>query len=144
MFKAKKRHTKAVVDCSNDEVITEQSHKHEVDINNIVKRHGVDLIAKTAAMKTLVFDDVTGNDFQEAMFKVTKAQESFDTLPSELRKKFNYDAAMFLDWIHEPANRDDMVRMGLAVAPENTDIPIQVEVVNPTTPSPDQPDPVTP
>jgi hypothetical protein len=130
------RYKDAVIDCSEDEVITEQHHKKEVDINNIVKRHGVDLIAEAAAMSALKFDDVTGNDFQEAMFKIAKAKESFDKIPADIREKFNYDAAKFLDWAQNPANRTEMVQLGLAEQVPG-DPPVQVEIVNPETPPAD-------
>ncbi len=39
------RYTDAVIDCSNDEVKTEQNHKGSVDINDIVNKHGIDKIA---------------------------------------------------------------------------------------------------
>lgn len=129
-----------VIDCSSDEPLTEQSHKSEVNINNIVKRHGMDLIAKTALLKTpeYVFDDVTGNDFTEAMLKVTKAQQQFDAMPSQIRKKFDNSAAQFMDFVQNPDNTDALIDMGLAkrVPPEQ---PIQVEVITPPTPNPETP-----
>ena len=79
------------LDCSGDEPIVEQSHKADVDINNIVKRHGPSLMREYVARlqsNEFRFDDVTGNDFQEAMMKVRKAQDTFDKLPSEIRSRF--------------------------------------------------------
>lgn len=124
------------LDCSNDEPIVEQSHKAEVDINNIVKRHGMDLIQKTALLQSKLyqFDDVTGNDFQEAMFKVAKAKESFLRMPSEIRKRFDNDAAKFLDFVQNPDNSEQLVEMGLALPPVPDD-PVSVRVIQ------DQPTP---
>lgn len=126
------------VDCSGDKILTEQSHKAEVDINNIIRRHGVDLIAKTAALAapTMRFDDATGNDFQEAMLIVARAQESFDAMPSAVRKRFNNSAAEFLDFVHDDKNKDELVKMGLANAPAvvSAPDPILVQVVTPVTP----------
>lgn len=122
---------KVVVDCSEDEILTEQSHKDEVNINNIVKRHGVDLIAKTAALQTAEYqmDDITGNDFQEAMLKVTKAQQTFESMPSALRKKFDNNPAQFMDFVQNPDNQDSLVEMGLAQRlPTNQ--PVEVIVTN--------------
>lgn len=124
------------VDCSNDEILVEQSHAAEVDINNIIRKHGMDIIQQTSALQapTFQFDDVTGNDFQEAMFKVTKAQESFNALPSAIRTRFNNSAAEFLDFIQNSDNIPEMVKLGLANPPANTPSPIKVEVINPVTP----------
>lgn len=127
------RYKSAVIDCSADPILTEQSHKAEVDINNIVKRHGgnLELIAKVNALRAvdMQFDDVTGNDFQEAMFKVAKAQESFDSLPSAIRKQFDNNPATFLDFVQNPDNAESLVEMGLAQRiPEPQ--PVQVAVVS--------------
>jgi hypothetical protein len=122
------------VDCSEDEIITEQNHKQEVDINNIIRRHGLDMIQATSKLSSInfQFDDVTGNDFQEAMNKVLKAQDTFDTLPSVIRKEFDNNPAIFLDFIQNPENKDRMIEMGLAQAPV-VEPPVEVVVTNPTT-----------
>jgi phage internal scaffolding protein len=130
------RRTPVYVDCSEDKIIVEQNHKEEVNINNIVKRHGIDLIAKTAALqeKEYMFDDIPGNDFQEAMAIIGKAQKSFDAMPSEVRKTFNNNPAEFLDFVQNPDNKDTLIEMGLAVKPAEVQ-PVEVVVTNqPETP----------
>lgn len=131
---------RVVVDCSNDDLITEQSHKEEVNINNIVRRHGIDLIAKTAMLQSsdYQFDDVTGNDFQEAMQKVAKATQSFQNMPSELRKRFDNSPAKFLDFVQNPDNIDEVVNMGLAKRRPEIQ-PIEVAVVNQSPENPETP-----
>lgn len=131
---------KVVLDCSEDIPLTEQSHKDEVDINQIIKRHGIDMIQKTALLKSaeFEFDDVTGNDFQEAMFKITKAQETFDSLPSQIRKRFDNNPAAYLDFVQNADNANEMVELGLAQRTTIND-PIRVEVTNPTTTNPETP-----
>lgn len=129
-----------VCDCSKDEPITEQQHVKEVDINRIVKKYGMDMIQKTNLLMSqdFQFDDVAGNDFQEAMFKVTQAQQHFDSLPAEIRKKFDNSPAQFLDFVQNPSNADQLVDMGLAVR-QPEPVPIQVEVTNPTPTSSETP-----
>jgi len=114
-----------------DEIIrVEQSHKDEVNINNIVKRHGLDLIAKTAAMQQFTYDENPNNDFQEVMNAVLKAEKSFTNLPSGIRKRFDNNAAKFMDFIYNPENKDEMVELGLAER-KTTPPVVQVEVINP-------------
>lgn len=135
------RYKKAVIDCSEDEIITEQSHRDEVDINNIVKRHGIDLLQKVNALQQPQWDEDPLNDFQEAMQIVTKAQSTFDQLPSDIRRQFNNSPAEFVDFVQNPNNIDAIVEMGLATRiPEIQ--PTQVEIVNqaePENPSPETP-----
>lgn len=133
---------KVVLDCTGEELITEQSHKEEVNINNIVKRHGVDLVQKHVQLlrsDMYRFDDVTGNDFQEAMDKVGKARESFQALPSKVRDQFDNNPAKFLDFVHNPDNLEKMYDMGLAQRPAPEPAPVKVEMVNPPQQSPETP-----
>jgi phage internal scaffolding protein len=114
-----------------EETRTEQSHKAEVDINNIVKRAGnMELIAKVNALQNFVYDDVTGNDFQESMNAILRAKEAFTSVPSGIRRQFDNDPAKFMDFVHNPDNADKLVEMGLANAPQVTE-PIEVVVTNP-------------
>lgn len=140
------RYTKAVIDCSSDEILTEQNHKDEADVNMIIRKHGVDLVQKTAQLQApnMRFDDVTGNDFQEAMQIVANAQQSFEAMPSDIRKQFNNSPAEFLDFVQNPDNNDKLISMGLAEAPPEVlkPQPQEVIVIDPVTPP--NPNPETP
>jgi len=118
----------------DDEVVrVEQSHKDEVNINNIIKRHGMDLIAKTAQLQQFTYDDNPNNDFQESMNAILQAEKSFSSIPSDIRKKFDNDPAQFLDFIHNKDNQQQLVDWGLANAPEKVS-PVEVIVTNSETP----------
>jgi phage internal scaffolding protein len=119
-----------------EESKTEQSHKSEVDINNIVKRAGArELIAKVNSLQEWTYDDVTNNDFQEAMNAIIKARDTFTSVPSAIRKQFDNDPAKFMDFVRNPDNQSELVEMGLATAPVETG-PIEVVVTNqPETPT---------
>ena len=123
-------------DCTGDKIRTEQAHKEQQDINNIVHRHGIDLITKVALLKSAEyqFDDMFGNDFQEAMEITTKAQQTFDNLPSAIRKQFDNSPAMFLDYVQNPDNQESLVEMGLANPPTSPPPPMEVIVKNQETP----------
>jgi len=135
------RYDKAVIDCSNDEVRVEQSHKAEVDINNIVAKHGIDLIKKVNALQQFTYDDVSGNDFQETMNAIIKAGDSFKSIDSNIRKFFDNDPAKFMDYIHNPENKEQLVKWGL-MKPEQEIQPMHVIVDNPTVEAPPVKEPV--
>ena len=121
-----------------EESRTEQHHKEEVDINNIVRRHAgqQELIASIQSLQSYQFDDVTSNDFQEHMNLLLKAKDSFYKVPNEIRKQFDHDPAKFLDFVYNPENKDKLIEMGLANAPVVQE-PMQVAVVSqPETPPP--------
>jgi hypothetical protein len=138
----KKITKKVVLDCqkavkNGEEIRVEQHHAKEVNINNIVKKHGADMIAKVAALQEFTFDDVTGNDFQENMNALIKAKDTFSQLPDKIRHKFKYNPAVFMDFVHNPDNKDKLVEMGLANPPPTPQQPVQVAVVSQPEPSGD-------
>lgn len=103
----------------NDEPdMAKQSMKDECNINNIVARFQrtgvVDHLNKHGPNYGFA-DSIT---LHESMEIVRKAQEMFDDLPSEIRKRFVNDPAAFLDFVQNPENQDEAVRLGLAVKPE--------------------------
>ena len=116
--------------CEGDEIRVEQSHKDEVDVNVIVKKHGMELISQVAALQQFTYDTIDGNDFQESMNALLRAKETFSLVPSDIRKEFDNDPAKFMDFVYNPANKEKLVSMGLAVAPEPAPAPVKVQVVN--------------
>lgn len=130
---------RVVLDCQKaiedgETIRVEQSHKDEVNINNIVKKHGVDLVTKVAALQAFQFDDVTGNDFQESMNAIIKARDTFESVPSDIRKRFGNDPAAFMDFVHNPDNNDQLIQWGMKNPPEPPPEPIKVAVVDQGTP----------
>ena len=139
--KGKKVKSRTVgIDCQKaiedgEEYLVEQAHKDEVDINTIVKRHGIDLIAKVSALTQFEYDDVTGNDFQKSMNAIIKARDAFQYVPSDIRKQFDNDPARFMDFVHNPDNKEALIEMGLANPPPEQPAPQEVVVVSsPETP----------
>lgn len=114
----------------------EQSHERETNINNIVKRHGGDLIAKTQNIQQLQYDDVTTNDFQESMNLILKGNQTFMSLPSKTRDEFQNDPAKYMDYIHNPENKQALIDRGWMKPPEPEPQPIEVVVTNPVEPPP--------
>ena len=70
------------------------------------------------------------------MNMVLKAKESFNSIPNEIRKKFDHSPAKFLDYLHNPDNKQQIIDWGLANPPPPPSEPIEVRVTNPETPPP--------
>lgn len=96
---------------------TKQEFVAECDINNIIKsfkltgqiRH----INEKASLGTYA-DLPDPIDFQDALHAVKAAQASFATLPSHLRSRFANDPQQFLDFMSNPSNQDEIIKLGLA------------------------------
>jgi phage internal scaffolding protein len=99
------------LDCG--EGLTEQSHKRECDMNYILADYARTGIVRHVAKHQGRYDDVTVQDFQEAMFLVKGAQDMFLELPAETRKEFDNDPVKFLDYVQDPANKEKLKEKGL-------------------------------
>lgn len=107
----------------NGKSLTQQSAKTECDINFIVGRFKQTGVLQHARETLGQYGDFTGMDFQEAMHVVIKGQQAFEALPAKLRNRFNNDPALFLDFCADPENSEEMVKLGLKVAPEAPEAP---------------------
>lgn len=120
----------------NSKILTKQHFKDECNINRIVKSHlrgNVDDHVNLSKPQYGDFSDPI--DYQNAMNMVIHANEQFDALGSDVRKKFDNDPSKFLHFCSDENNIDEMVAMGLATKRElNVNIatpepPKQVEPV---------------
>lgn len=104
--------------------MTQQQFKDEADINYIVSMYD-----STGVMPTFhgdgqpsqpMFGDFAElpDNAQEMYNRMIQAKANFDNLPLEVRKRFNYDPAAFLEFAENPNNLDELVSMGLAVKTE--------------------------
>jgi len=95
---------------------TEQSHKGDCDIRNIVRRYakaGEPLPAVNPAHYSGE-DHIPPPDYSSAMRIVAAANSQFAALSSKVRDRFKNDPAEFLAFLQNPANQDEAVALGLA------------------------------
>ncbi len=93
-----------------------QSFKQECDINQIMKKFKkTGLITHTNTHKGNYGDFIGATDYHNSLNQIHAAQDAFATVPSEIRAKFDNDAGLFLDFVQDPENRDEMIEMGLAL-----------------------------
>lgn len=95
--------------------MTHQSFRDDADINNIVANVGTLELAPGQGPKQPLYGDFSEvEDFQTSLEVVRQAQEQFDSLEGAVRARFGNNPAQFLDFVHNPANRAEMVSLGLA------------------------------
>lgn len=100
--------------------MTQQQFKDEADINYIVSMYDSSGVMPTfhgdGQPAQPVFGDFSSlpDNAQEMYNRMIEAKNNFDSLPLEVRKRFNYDPAAFLDFVDNPENLDELVAMGLA------------------------------
>lgn len=100
--------------------MTQQQFRDEADINYIVSMYDSSGVMPTfhgdGQPAQPVFGDFASlpDNAQEMYNRMIDAKNNFDNLPLEVRKRFNYDPAAFLDFVDNPENLDELVAMGLA------------------------------
>lgn len=96
---------------------THQSYAKDADINNIMgkyKKTGVLGNPSISSQRSARFGDFSDLvDYPTMVSRIQQAQDDFMTLPSEVRAKFNHMVENALDFIADPANADEAVRLGL-------------------------------
>lgn len=100
--------------------MTQQQFKDEADINYIVSMYDSSGVMPTfhgdGQPAQPVFGDFASlpDNAQEMYNRMIEAKNNFDNLPLDVRKRFNYDPAAFLEFADNPENLDELVAMGLA------------------------------
>ncbi len=93
--------------------LTKQSFRDECDINNILRKFNVTGQLPVGSVQPQYGDFSGITDYQSALNAVMAAQDSFLALPAKLRAKFGNDAAVFVEFASDEANKDEMKALGL-------------------------------
>ena len=102
-----------VVDFTNAVSRTQQQFKEECDIHNILAKFRRTGVLEHTTRYQGRYDFATSTTFQEAMNTVAEVNTMFETVPSEIRNRFGNDAGAFLEFVQDPANRDELEELGL-------------------------------
>lgn len=108
----------------------------ETEISNIMKKYKKTGMVNFVNNNQAEYMEAPEIDFHQAMNVIAQANEMFDQMPSELRKKFNNDPGNFMDFVHDKNNEAEMYDLGLAQRPP--------DYVPPATEAPAEPTPETP
>lgn len=97
---------------------TQQHTKDHVDINNIMKK-----FQKTGRLPegkvNPMYDDFSQvEDYHTSLNTIFKADDQFSSLSSDIRKKFQNDPAQFLQFVNDPKNKEEMIKLGLMENPD--------------------------
>lgn len=125
------RYTGELVNPATGEVftppsMTKQEFKRECDINNIVRDFqvtGMVTHINARAQQGQYIDLPSDLDFQNSIEVVTRARESFMSLPSKIRDRFGNDPAQFLNFMADPEKLAESYELGLRVKPQAPQAP---------------------
>jgi len=96
----------------------EQSHKKRVNVNSIVRKALKSGLMPNRGNPGFYGDFSDVDSYQECVDKVLEADSRFMSLPSDVRKRFNNDPTMLLEFMSDPENADEAVELGILPKPE--------------------------
>lgn len=103
-----------VIDCSKDELLTEQHHLQACDINVIMASYEkTGQVPVYSNMQPLYEDFTMVADYQSALNAVISAEEAFMSLPANVRSAFDNNPALLIEAINDPTQRDRLIGLGL-------------------------------
>lgn len=126
------------VDTHNDEPsLTVQEYAPDCDINNLMAQYErTGLLPHMANGEPRYVDFTNVPDLREALHHLDDATRAFMSLPAIVRKEFDNDPKIFVDFASDPENVPQMRTWGLAPPEPTTPPPQRVEIVNPPPPDP--------
>ncbi|QXP08036.1 MAG: internal scaffolding protein [Arizlama microvirus] len=103
---------------NNEPSKTKQAFKDESDMNNILKKYAATGALPLNIKENPVYGDYSSvPDYQTALNTIQKAEQQFLGLPSELRDRLQNDPSLFLDYVNDPKNSDELIKYGLKEQP---------------------------
>lgn len=107
----------AVHDFGED--LAQQQFRDSTDINVLAKRFGLDKQPLPVnAVDPSFYGDLSDlPDLRTALDRINEAKNRFMELDPKLRARFRNDPAELYDFIMDPDNADESVRLGLLVRP---------------------------
>lgn len=101
-----------------DATRTQQHFKDETDINNILRMFNITGQLPKKAL-TPQYGDFTGiHNYHGALNAVIAAEDEFMTLPATLRARFDNDPAALIQFLDNPENKNEAIKLGLVNKPE--------------------------
>lgn len=114
-----------------DESRAVQSQKDDADINVIVKRFGLTGSLPQVRPKIPLeadFREAGQFDLGAALRYVKAATDAFMSYPAEIRARFGNDPSVFCDFVENPDNKDECIRLGILAKDPDPVKPAVVDV----------------
>jgi phage internal scaffolding protein len=109
------------VDCQKaikegrDQILVEQQHKEDCDLNVIVERYVRDGTLPDNHKRTVPYygDFTKPMDYLTAKEQLKRAEEAFMALGAEVRKRFDNSPAKLIEFLADKKNLDEAIKLGL-------------------------------
>lgn len=96
---------------------TQQHHAKRCDIKNILNCHRQTGIYNHVNSVNPQYLDNPMEDFQATQEKITEFNSYFSSLPAQIREKFKNQPKQLLDFLYNPENKEEAIKMGFLPKP---------------------------
>jgi len=93
--------------------MTEQGHKEECDVNNIIKKYDATGLITHVSQFEAAYGDVSSIDFKDSLDLQIRIGAKFNELPSNIRKRFDNQPLLYLQFLEDPKNLEESITLGL-------------------------------
>lgn len=94
--------------------LTEQTHIAECDVNNIIKKfRKTGQLSHVRSAAAGQYSDLADLDFETMQNGILHAKHLFEQIPSEIRNRFGHDPQALIEFIRDPENHEEAVKLGL-------------------------------
>lgn len=111
---------KRVITINEEPSMTDQSQAPQCDVNNIIaKFQKTGEISHLAQHQGMYADVSEFQDLHTALSQVRAAEYAFQSLPGQLRARFENDPVKFVEFLQDPKNDVEAVQLGLKTLTKN-------------------------
>jgi len=93
--------------------LAQQHFKEECDINTILQKFNITGILPEAPLSPRYGDFSGIGDYHSAMNRVLAAKTEFESLPAQIRARFQNDPALLIEFLQDENNRPEAEELGL-------------------------------
>ncbi len=95
--------------------LTKQAFRKECDINQIMKQYKKNgLLDHLNTHQGNYGDFLNFEDYHASLNKILEAKDAFNSIPAEIRAKFDNDPSQFMSFAQNEENHEELVKMGLS------------------------------
>jgi phage internal scaffolding protein len=93
--------------------LAQQHFKDECDINTILEKFSITGILPEAPLSPRYGDFSGISDYHTAMNRVLAVKDEFESLPAQIRARFNNDPTELIEFLNDDNNRPEAEELGL-------------------------------
>ena len=122
--------TKRVSTVNDKPTRTQQQFRDKVNVNSIMAKYRKTGLIEHVRTNPGIYSDLTElPDYMTAMQTVINANRTFETIPANIRLRFQNDPAQLISFLSDPSNNDEALKLGLIIPqpalPKGAEIPTE-------------------